>query len=110
MGEAREALSAVNAELAEEKIGDQVYLHSTEAPQPPQRSIYLLPGFDEFVLGYKDRGDVLEAQFADAICPGSNGIFTPSIVCNGRIVGTWKRTLKSAPRKLRFRGEPRTAN
>lgn len=56
--------------------------------------LYLLPGFDEYVLGYRDRGDVLAPEHATKIVPGNNGIFLPAIVSAGRVVGTWKRTVK----------------
>lgn len=49
----------------------------------------LLPGFDEFVLGYGDRSAVLDPEFADRIVPGRNGVFRPTVVAGGRIVGTW---------------------
>ncbi|WP_051086130.1 winged helix DNA-binding domain-containing protein [Actinomycetospora chiangmaiensis] len=49
----------------------------------------LLPGFDEFVLGYADRSQVLDPAHADAIVPGGNGVFRPTVVRDGRIVGTW---------------------
>nr|WP_179793549.1 winged helix DNA-binding domain-containing protein [Actinomycetospora corticicola] len=49
----------------------------------------LLPGFDEFVLGYADRTQVLDAEHADRICPGNNGVFRPTVVRDGRVVGTW---------------------
>ncbi|GLZ56247.1 winged helix DNA-binding domain-containing protein [Actinomycetospora sp. NBRC 106378] len=49
----------------------------------------LLPGFDEFVLGYADRTQVLDVAFADRICPGNNGIFRPTVVRAGQVVGTW---------------------
>lgn len=54
---------------------------------------FLLPGFDEYILGYQKRGDVLEAIHAERICPGSNGVFVATLVVGGRVVGTWKRTL-----------------
>ena len=37
---------------------------------------------------------MLEPQYANRICPGGNGIFYPTIVINGHVVGTWKRTFK----------------
>ena len=91
---ARAGLASIKSELVEEQIEGQPYYFSPETPRKPARSLYLLPGFDEFVLGYRDRSAVLDAQFADAICPGGNGMFTPTIVSDGRIVGTWKRELK----------------
>ncbi|MGZ4506087.1 MAG: winged helix DNA-binding domain-containing protein [Blastococcus sp.] len=53
------------------------------------RGVFLLPGFDEFVLGYADRTAVLDPAFADRIVPGNNGMFRPTVVSAGRIVGTW---------------------
>jgi hypothetical protein len=50
----------------------------------------LLPGFDEFVLGYADRTEVLATEHADRIVPGGNGMFRPTVVREGRVVGTWK--------------------
>jgi hypothetical protein len=56
------------------------------------RGVFLLPGFDEFVLGYGDRTAVLDPEFADRIVPGGNGMFRPTVVSDGRIVGTWRYT------------------
>ena len=50
----------------------------------------LLPGFDEFVLGYGERADVLDPAHADRIVPGGNGMFRPTVVRGGRVVGTWR--------------------
>jgi hypothetical protein len=52
-----------------------------------------LPGFDEYMLGYKDRTLMVDAEHMDAIVPGGNGIFQATIVRGGRVVATWKRTL-----------------
>jgi hypothetical protein len=51
-----------------------------------------LPGFDEYLLGYKDRTLMLDAEHKQAIIPGGNGIFQPTIVRGGRVIGTWKRS------------------
>jgi len=55
---------------------------------------YLLPGFDEYLLGYTDRSAVLDPAYAQRICPGGNGMFSPTIVIDGVVTGTWKRTVK----------------
>ena len=49
-----------------------------------------LPGFDEFVLGYRERDDVLDPEHFDVIVPGGNGMFRPTVVVGGRVVGTWR--------------------
>ena len=51
-----------------------------------------LPGFDEFILGYKDRSAVLPDEFKDLIVPGGNGMFRPTLVLDGEVMGTWRRT------------------
>lgn len=53
--------------------------------------VLLLPGFDELVLGYRDRRAQLDPEFAERIVPGGNGFFRPTVVDRGRIVGTWTR-------------------
>ncbi len=62
------------------------------------RGVHLLPGFDEFVLGYGRRDDVLDPAFADRIIPGGNGVFRPTVVVGGRVVATWKDTKRARVR------------
>jgi hypothetical protein len=60
--------------------------------------LHLLPGFDEFVLGYGDRRAVIDPEFFDRIVPGGNGMFRPTVVSSGRIIGTWGWTGRGAKR------------
>ncbi len=53
------------------------------------RGTFLLPGFDEFMLGYADRSAALPREFADQIVPGGNGMFRPTVISDGAVVGTW---------------------
>ncbi len=50
-----------------------------------------LPGFDEFVLGYRDRTAQLDAEHERLVVPGGNGMFANTMVVDGRVVGTWRR-------------------
>jgi len=61
------------------------------SPAPRRPRVLALPGFDELLLGYRDRELTLPAAFADRIVPGANGIFLPMIAVDGRVVGTWRR-------------------
>ncbi len=54
--------------------------------------VWALAGFDEFLLGYKDRSLVLGEGHLKAVIPGSNGVFRPTIVRGGQVVATWTRT------------------
>jgi hypothetical protein len=57
------------------------------------RGLYQLSGFDEYMLGYSDRSAALDAGHAPKIVPGNNGMFMPTIVARGRVIGTWRRTV-----------------
>jgi hypothetical protein len=61
----------------------------------PAASLFLLPGFDEYMLGYRDRSAMLALERSNHIVPGGNGMFLPTIVKNGRVIGTWKRKVKA---------------
>jgi hypothetical protein len=55
----------------------------------------VLPGFDEFILGYKDRSVQVPDGAMDRIVPGGNGMFRATVVIDGLVVATWKRTMTS---------------
>jgi hypothetical protein len=63
---------------------------SPAAPRTGLPGVQLLPAFDEYLLGYADRSAVLAAEHAQAIVPGRNGIFLPTMVVDGRVAGTWR--------------------
>ncbi|MFN8075827.1 MAG: winged helix DNA-binding domain-containing protein [Kineosporiaceae bacterium] len=62
--------------------------------------VALLPGFDEFVLGYKDRSLLMTPEQFQVVVPGGNGIFQPTVVRDGRVAGTWKRKKLTARSRL----------
>ena len=62
----------------------------------PAARVHLLPGFDEYLLGYGDRTAALAPEHSEAIVPGGNGMFKPTIVVDGEVVGTWRRTVRPA--------------
>jgi hypothetical protein len=51
----------------------------------------LLPAFDEYIISYRDRKAVLPLEnHSKAI--SSNGIFRPTIVANGQVMGLWGKS------------------
>ncbi|MBE3558431.1 MAG: AlkZ family DNA glycosylase [Ktedonobacteraceae bacterium] len=100
--EAKRGFAAAKPECTVEKIEGQEYWIAQDAPSHKASDTsdtsgsYLLPGFDEYLLGYKDRSAVLASEHSLEVVPGKNGIFFPTIVMAGRIAGTWKRSGKKA--------------
>ena len=58
-------------------------------PDPPV--VRLLPAFDTYLLGYRTREFCVPAEHAREVWPGG-GIVRPTVVQNGRGIGTWRRT------------------
>ncbi len=53
----------------------------------------LLPGFDEFMLGYSADQRAIDPAHHSAVVPGNNGVFKPTVVDCGRVVALWSRKL-----------------
>jgi hypothetical protein len=94
---AREQLESTTVEGIEHFL-DPATPELLAACREEARGTVLLPGFDEFVLGYGDRSAVLDPAFATRIAPGANGIFQPTVVAGGRVVGTWRYEGRGARR------------
>lgn len=104
-GDARRAIEAAAAQLAQIDVDGVAYWTARETPIWDETSphVALLPGFDEYMLGYRGRDAVLDPQHAQKIVPGSNGVFRPIVVVDGQIVGTWKATSKQKKVALAIR-------
>ncbi|MDR0532969.1 MAG: winged helix DNA-binding domain-containing protein [Verrucomicrobiales bacterium] len=94
--EAKQGLAAVGGQLQKMQAGGMTYYFAESGKPLPdlENSACLLPGFDEYILGYNYRGDVLESKYSDKIVPGGNGMFLPTLVLGGKVAGTWKKTFK----------------
>jgi len=91
LSEARAGIAA--AGLASQLVeGETYYLDPEVEAGSSSDTALALPGFDEYVLGYNDRSVVVPALIADRVIPGNNGLFRPTIVIDGQVVGTWSRT------------------
>ena len=69
-----------------------------DAPRPEVADLgrpLVLPGFDEYLLGYGDRALILDQGRLNDVVPGGNGVFRSTLVRRGRVVGIWTRTLRT---------------
>lgn len=69
--------------------------NDSSAGAAPSSRAHLLPGFDELLLGYKDRSATLAPAYAGQICPGGNGVFQPTLVFDGWVCGLWRRSTRA---------------
>lgn len=96
MSEAKKGLEGIRPEMVLERIGKREFWMPTAAPttHPDTDAMLLLCGFDEYLLGYQKREEVLPNEHVEKVCPGKNGVFFPMIVQDGQVVGIWKRLIK----------------
>ena len=101
--EARKGLTIARRQLAALEVDGLEYFLSPDLPgvspdlpgEPSASGTRLLPGFDEYLLGYGDRRVALADEHSPLVFPGKNGMFLPTIVVDGAVVGTWRRTATS---------------
>ncbi len=92
--DAKVGLELVKSQLTTVEVDGVEYCLSRDAHDvdpAASKGVHLLAGFEEYLLGYKDRSAVVSRE--SAAISYVNGIFFPIIVVNGQVVGTWKRTL-----------------
>lgn len=94
IADVREGIALVGDELLHEEIDGSTYYFTPTLPSltevPP--TAYLLPTYDEYLIGYTDRSAVLgDLKWGDRTAR-ENLIFDSTIIISGQIVGAWKRT------------------
>ena len=96
VADAKAGLEMVTSQLMHEVIDGQAYWFSMSTPlaKDISQTAYLLPNFDEYIVGYTDRSAVFDASRTNKLDPRGNVLFSHTIVIDGRVTGIWKRTMK----------------
>lgn len=90
LSEVRGALASVRDQLEVIEMDGRTYF-VPPGLEPASDGVWLLPSFDEYLLGYADRSVQLGAEPLDRVVPGRNGMFLPVVVLGGLIAGKWSR-------------------
>jgi hypothetical protein len=93
MSEAASRLKMVQDELQQLVVNNKVHwMASRTAPCDDGHGLWLLPNYDEYTVGYRDREAIIRPDFRIRK-DWSRGDVTLSnvIVLDGEVVGTWKR-------------------
>lgn len=94
MTEAKQAIYLIGSNLISEIAEDQTfYIHeSCRIEKRMATSVHLLPSFDEYLISYKKRTDVLPLEHHPKAF-NNFGTFYPVILHQGKVVGNWKKTI-----------------
>jgi hypothetical protein len=85
--DARAGLAAIAGELCETADGLIDLARASEDAAPPAGP-RLLPAFDPYLLGWRDRGFAVPGEHARRVHPGG-GMLRATATLDGRVVGTW---------------------
>lgn len=91
--ESQRAIEAVRPALESSKVGGQVFW-SADGPSAKATArlpVMLLPNYDEYLIAYKDRALVVDAERAANIAARTNGAFANHLIVDGRLAGGWSR-------------------
>ncbi len=100
--DAKSAFESIQSEMTKETLNQSEYWYFGNLEKNPlPDKVYLLPAFDEYILGYKNRDLFLKTEHNRKVIT-ANGLFYPTIIVNGKVVGIWKRTLSKGKAILDF--------
>jgi hypothetical protein len=98
IADAKLGLETAASQLIEEVIDEQTYWLAepkmvTTVPSP---AVHLLPNYDEYIIGYKDRSAAFDVHDTKMENPRDNIVFNHTILIEGRVAGTWKRSFSKS--------------
>lgn len=96
MRDAREGIESVRTQFGREEWQGRTYWFDGSASAAPARSarVFLLPNYDEYFIGHKDRSAIGEAIRRVAVPADSPVLYVHLIILDGQVVGGWRRTLR----------------
>jgi len=84
------------SQFIHEKINGQDYIFAPGTFTSGKiQSNFLMPDYDEYGMGYKDRSAIFNTTVDLSRFKGENPIFNRMIILDGKIEGTWKRVIKN---------------
>jgi hypothetical protein len=101
LSEARAGFEMVSAELLEVEVdGSSTWMLKTcaawlDEPQAGTLTVRLLPSYDPYLLGYRNRDLCVPQRYAKRIHPGG-GVIRPILLVDGCAAGTWRLKRRSS--------------
>jgi hypothetical protein len=94
VGDARRAAELAAPDVVREEIDGRPHWGPAEPPAVDVREprAHLLPNYDEYFIGFRDRGAILQAVARDALPVDRGEVLSAHlVVLDGQVVGGWRR-------------------
>jgi hypothetical protein len=94
--EAKKGIGLYGSALISELIGNDTHYWFSDASASSAKSnkVFLLPNFDEYSVAYANRNVLIDPENKKLLAGPAASLLGNNLVVNGKIEGTWKRTLK----------------
>jgi hypothetical protein len=95
MADAREGIEALKPEFLSETIDGKTYWFDASISPVREKSptAYLLPNYDEYFIGFKDRSAIGQIVRQAGFKGDEPSFLAHVIILDGQLVGGWKRTV-----------------
>jgi hypothetical protein len=93
--EAKEGITLLEGKIKSIRFnGEELWYIDLAGEVNMDKTIYLLPNYDEYIVSYNNREILIPENNKSKISRTGNPLFSNTIIINGQVQGTWKRTLK----------------
>lgn len=98
MKDANAGMATLSPDFVHQVIDGQEYVFVPTPtkinPAKADQTSFLMPDYDEYGMSYKDRSAIFNADNLTAPIRGNNPVYNRMIIVDGKIEGTWRRTIK----------------
>jgi hypothetical protein len=96
MADARQGIEMVKSQFVNEVWNDQSYWFANSVSPVKMKSptAHLLPNYDEYFIGLKDRSAIGKLAEKAGIKSDDPSLIAHIVILDGQIVGGWRRTVK----------------
>ena len=94
MADVKRGVQMAGGELERGTLDGREYIFTGRKATRPVASAQLLPNYDEYFIGHRDRSAIAQRLGHAGLVTGGNALISNVIVVDGQLVGGWKRTLE----------------
>ena len=103
IGDAKRGIEMAGSDLERITVEDRTFWQGAQTlPVKAARSAHLLPNYDEFFIGFKDRSAIGERIRKSHAKPPIQTFFAHVVVVDGQLVGGWTRRITKGGLQVQF--------
>ena len=104
MADAKRGIESVQSEFRKQVMDGATYwLREDAMPAKPRRAVaHLLPNYDEYFIGFRDRSAIGELVKASGVRNAHDAFSAHVVAIDGQLVGGWKRLMSAKRVVLRL--------